>query len=941
MEPDKIIIKGARQHNLKNLYLEIPKRKLVVLTGPSGSGKSSLAFDTLFAEGQRRYVESLSAYARQFLGQLDKPDYDYIRGLSPTISIEQKAASNNPRSTVGTITEIYDYLRVLWARVGKQTCTGCGRPVGRMDSATIVKTLMQLAPDTRFLLLAPIVQNRKGEFRDLFDQLRKEGYSRIRLDGELVDLAELDRIPKQVRHTIDVVVDRLVMGPSVEARLTDSVETALKVGDGRCSISIQTREGFQPDQLFSERLGCDLCGLSFPELTPQSFSFNSPLGMCTRCNGLGTALAMDPDKVIDPDLSLEEGAITVWNRRFSRAQRLNWRIVKALVEGYGETLQTPYRDLPESLKQLLLYGSEGELFELTLDGRKRSATLAFEGVLPYLMRRFKEAENEAYREYFAGYLSEAPCDLCQGSRLRAESRAVLVGGKTVVEVNRSTVQECYQFFSNLTLPGNDALIAVELLKEISNRLKFLNDVGLNYLTLDRSGPSLSGGEAQRIRLASQLGSELTGVLYILDEPSIGLHQRDNRRLLATLKHLRDLGNTVIVVEHDRETMEESDWIIDFGPGAGLQGGYVVATGGPDAIRSAPGSLTGRYLRNELAIQIPPRRRPPRRGHLVVRGARANNLKGIDVPFPVGLFTCVTGVSGAGKSSLVNETLYPALARHLYQSNLTVGEHSHIDGLEVIDKVIDIDQSPIGRTPRSNPATYTKVFDHIRSLFARLPESHMYGFQPGRFSFNVKGGRCEACEGAGVRRIEMHFLPDVYVTCEQCGGKRFNDATLRVKYRGHSIADILNLAVEQAGELFQTHRAIQRILRTLLDVGLGYLQLGQPSPTLSGGEAQRIKLSRELAKVATGDTLYILDEPSTGLHFDDIQKLLAVIQTLTDAGNTVIMIEHNLDIIKTADFLVDLGPEGGGAGGEIVVMGTPEQVADHPTSHTGRYLRDLL
>jgi len=937
LEPDKIVIKGAREHNLRNLYVEIPKKQLVVFTGPSGSGKSSLAFDTLFAEGQRRYVESLSAYARQFLGQMEKPEYDYIRGLSPTISIEQKAASNNPRSTVGTITEIYDYLRVLYARVGEQHCYKCGRSVGRMDPASIVRSIMRLDDGTKFLVLAPVVQNRKGEFRDLFDQLRREGFTRVRLDGEVQNLSDLEKVEKHVRHTLDVVVDRLKMREDIQSRLTDSVETALSVGDGRCIVQVPGKD----DQLYSEKLACDHCELAFPELSPQSFSFNSPLGMCKTCNGLGTALRMDPAKVVDSTLSLEAGAVKIWARRYTRGQRLNWRIVRALCAEFGVKMTTVWTKLPKAFRELLLNGSGDEAFLLTIEGRKHAMRTTFEGALPYLLRRFREAESERYREHFATFLTAAPCERCSGTRLRPESSSVLLGGTSIVDVNGMTIESSAAFFDKLLLPGNRGVIASEVLKEIRNRLKFLLNVGLSYLTINRSGPTLSGGEAQRIRLASQLGSELTGVLYILDEPSIGLHQRDNRKLLSTLKHLRDMGNSVIVVEHDRETMEESDYVLDFGPGAGKTGGEIVAAGPPKAIEENPNSITGKYLTGELEIEVPKKRKKPKRGHIRIVGATMNNLQSVDAKIPIGLFTCVTGVSGAGKSTLINEILYPAVARALHDSKRPIGAHGRIDGLELFNKVIDIDQSPIGRTPRSNPATYTKVFDQIRNLFAKLPESRMYGYKPGRFSFNVKGGRCEACEGAGVRKIEMHFLADVFVTCEECRGRRFNDATLRVKYKGYTISDILDMPVNQANELFQNHRTTSRILQTLVDVGLGYIHLGQSSPTLSGGEAQRVKLSRELAKVATGDTLYILDEPSTGLHFDDIKKLLHVIHALVEAGNTVVMIEHNLDIIKTADYVIDLGPEGGSSGGTIVAAGTPEQVAQESGSYTGHYLRELL
>ena len=937
MEPDKIIVKGAREHNLKNLHVEIPKRQLVVFTGPSGSGKSSLAFDTLFAEGQRRYVESLSAYARQFLGQMEKPDYDHIRGLSPTISIEQKAASNNPRSTVGTITEIFDYLRVLYARVGQQHCHQCGRPVGKMEPASIVASVLRLEEGTRFMVLAPLVQNRKGEFRDLLDQLRREGFTRVRLGGEVIELTGLEKLEKNVRHTLDVVVDRLKMREGIASRVTDSIETALRVGEGRCIVHEMGSE----DHLYSEKLACDHCEIAFPELSPASFSFNGPLGMCKTCNGLGTALRMDPGKVVEPGVSLDDGAIRIWARRYTRGQRLNWRVVKALVSEFGHRMSDAWEDLSDGLRALLLHGSEGERYKLQLEGRKHATSTDFEGALPYLMRRFKEAESESYREHFAAYLTQALCDDCGGARLRKESRAVLVGDKSVTDVNSMTIEDAHRHFETIDLPGNQGVIAGEVLKEIRSRLRFLINVGLNYLDLSRSGPSLSGGESQRIRLASQLGSELTGVLYILDEPSIGLHQRDNRRLLSTLKHLRDMGNSVIVVEHDRETMEEADYLVDFGPGAGRTGGEIVSAGPPKDVIADPKSITGRYLKGELDIDLPSARKAPDKGLIRVVGATMNNLNNVTAEIPVGLFTCVTGVSGAGKSTLINEILYPAVSLALHESKRQIGAHESIEGIEVFDKVIDIDQSPIGRTPRSNPATYTKLFDQIRNLFAKLPEARMYGYKPGRFSFNVKGGRCEACQGAGVRKIEMHFLADVFVTCEQCGGRRFNEATLRVKYKGYSISDVLDLTIAEAAEIFQNHRTTSRVLKTLIDVGLDYVQLGQSSPTLSGGEAQRVKLSRELAKIATGDTLYILDEPSTGLHFDDIKKLLAVVHRLVDAGNTVVMIEHNLDIIKTADHIIDLGPEGGAGGGDIVVAGTPEEVAAHPTSYTGHYLRELL
>jgi len=941
MEIDRVVITGARQHNLKNVTVEIPKKKLVILTGVSGSGKSSLAFDTLYAEGQRRYIESLNAYARQFLGQMDKPLYDSIRGLAPTISIEQKAASGNPRSTVGTITEIHDYLRVLWARVGRLACHQCGRPVSQQSSQQIVEEIASLAPGTKFLLLAPLVKERKGEHRDFLEQVRKAGFSRVRVDGVVVSLDEVDdiRLNKKKKHTLDAVVDRLVAKEGMSQRLNDSVETALRYGQG---VVVVAPEG-QPEKVMSQHRACHHCGISFPEPSPQLFSFNSPQGMCPECSGLGTRMEMDPELVVpNPDLTINEGAVKPLG---AVGEGTGWGtdLVRAVARERGIDLNKPWRVLPSAHRKVILYGTGGERVRVSVKGSWGAGAfrMRFEGAINSMMRRMRETQSEDMREYYQRFLSNRPCSACGGRRVRSEALGVRIGGRNIAEATALSVEAALEFFENLGLKGSEATIAAELLKEIRSRLRFLRDVGLGYLTLDRPAPSLSGGEGQRIRLASQIGSELTGVIYVLDEPSIGLHQRDNRKLLAALKHLRDIGNTVVVVEHDREAMEEADWIVDFGPGAGRHGGHVVAAGTPKEIRASRESLTGRYLTGELEIPLPAARRPSDGRKLTVVGARENNLQDVTVDIPLGQFVTVTGVSGAGKSTLVNQILYPAAARALYKSDLPVGAHEKVVGLQHIDKVIDIDQSPIGRTPRSNPATYTKLFDCIRDFFALLPEARMHGYTPGRFSFNVKGGRCEACEGDGVKRVEMHFLPDVYVPCEVCRGKRFNEATLQVKYNGLSIADVLDLTVDDALQLFKNHPQIRRALETLADVGLGYITLGQSSPTLSGGEAQRVKLSRELSKRSTGRTLYILDEPTTGLHFDDIKKLLRVLDRLVDAGNTVVVIEHNLDVIKTADHIIDIGPDGGDAGGRIVATGTPEAVAGVPASYTGRFLADLL
>jgi excinuclease ABC subunit A len=947
-EPEFITVKGAREHNLKSVTLEIPKKRLVVFTGVSGSGKSSLAFDTLYAEGQRRYVESLSSYARQFLGQMEKPKYDTIRGLSPTISIEQKAASNNPRSTVGTITEVHDYLRVLYASIGVQHCPSCGRQVGKQTAQQIVEAILSLPEGSRILVLAPLVQNRKGEYRDLLGDVQKRGFARVRVDGMIHQLTERLHLDKKLKHDIELVVDRLVVKDGIHSRLTDSVETALREGKGTLVVADADKEqrvgpGIDPeeykkhDRFHSELNACHACGLSFGELAPQSFSFNSPLGSCPDCQGLGTRAEMDPDLIVpDPSLSIRAGAVEPWASGMERGEGWTFEFVEHLARSLKIDLDAPWGDLPKRDRDVVMFGTDA-----APSGNGRSWRIEFEGVVNQLYRRFKATGSEAMRRYYMRYFSDKPCQTCGGERLKPESRAVRIRGTGIVDLSRLTIQEAHAWLGALGLRGNEARIGEELLKEIRNRLKFLLDVGLSYLTLDRPGPSLSGGESQRIRLASQMGSELTGVIYILDEPSIGLHQRDNGKLLATLKRLRDVGNSVIVVEHDEETMEAADWLIDFGPGAGAHGGEIVSAGTPEDVRRDAASLTGAYLSGRREIAVPARRRSEDRGAITVAGARENNLKDLTVSFPLGRMVAVTGVSGAGKSTLVNAILRPALMRLHYGAREVPGKHQALLGHELVDKVIDINQQPIGRTPRSNPATYTKVFDGIREVFAQTPEARAFGYQPGRFSFNVKGGRCEACQGDGMKLVEMHFLADVLVPCEVCGGKRFNEATLRVTFKGKNVAEVLDLSVTEARALFQNHREIARILTTLEDVGLGYIKLGQPSPTLSGGEAQRIKLSRELARVGTGKTLYILDEPTTGLHFEDVKKLLVVLDRLADAGNTVVVIEHNLDVIKCADWVVDLGPEGGEEGGRVIAEGTPEEVARVKASYTGQYLAKVL
>ncbi|MFO0723756.1 MAG: excinuclease ABC subunit UvrA [Myxococcota bacterium] len=934
---DHIEVRGAREHNLKNLDLKLPRDQLVVITGVSGSGKSSLAFDTIYAEGQRRYVESLSAYARQFLEQMSKPDVDAIDGLSPAIAIEQKTTSKNPRSTVGTVTEIYDYLRLLYARVGHPACPNCGKPVSSQTAQQIVDRLLQRDDGTKVVLMAPIVRGRKGEYKKEIGELQKGGYTRLRVDGVLRDIGDELKLDKKKAHDIDVVVDRLVIKSGARQRFSDSVELALRVGEGLVRLSFPDTEA---EELLSEKLACLDCGISLPELEPRTFSFNSPQGACPGCSGLGQIARFDKDLVVpDTSVSLEDGAVAPW------ASKMAWfgPVLEALAKHYKVSMKTPWKDLPARFRDAVLNGSGDEEIKVVFKGADSSYkyTKSFEGVIPNLERRLKETDAESVREGLAEYQRMRPCAECNGARLRKEARVVKVGGMGIHELSALSVRAAQEFFDRVQLDKREKEIAHRILKEIDDRLGFLNAVGLEYLTLDRGAATLSGGEGQRIRLATQIGSSLVGVLYILDEPSIGLHQRDNTRLLGTLKRLRDLGNTVLVVEHDEETISSADWVVDMGPGAGRHGGHVVSAGTPAQIQADPRSLTGQYLSGKKAIPVPPERKKPAKNALWVRGASGNNLRNVDVRFPLGVLTCVTGVSGSGKSTLVNDTLYKALSNAVNGTHEEAAPHRALEGVEAIDKIIDINQSPIGRTPRSNPATYTGLFGDIRDLFANLPEAKMRGYGPGRFSFNVKGGRCESCEGDGIIRIEMHFLPDIFVTCEMCGGRRYNRETLEVQYKGKSIADVLEMTVAEALEFMGALPAMQRKLQTLFDVGLGYIHLGQQATTLSGGEAQRVKLAKELSRRSTGRTVYVLDEPTTGLHFDDVAKLLEVLQKLVEQGNTVIVIEHNLDVIKTADWVIDLGPEGGGGGGEIIAEGTPEEVAEVAASHTGRYLRGPL
>ncbi|MDD4223474.1 MAG: excinuclease ABC subunit UvrA [Candidatus Cloacimonetes bacterium] len=934
----KILIKGASEHNLKNIDLSFPRDQLVVFTGVSGSGKSSLAFDTLYAEGQRRYVESLSAYARQFLGQMEKPRVDYIEGLSPAIAIEQKSASKNPRSTVGTVTEIYDYLRVLFARAGKQYCHICGDPVGSQTVDQMIAHLMQKPAGSKLQILAPIAQGRKGEHKEQFEELRQEGFVRVLINGQLRNLDEEIVLDKKSKHDIDVVIDRVVIKQGVESRLADSLELALKLTDGLVKIDFTDENEIQ---LLSSTNSCARCNIGFEELSPQHFSFNSPIGACPLCNGLGYKLEFDPDLVVpNPELTIMEGAVAPWGRLEVKQDSWTLNTVRNLAKAYDFSLTTPWYQLPDIVKQLILYGSKGKKFKIAWANERGSGSfmMRHEGVIPTLQRRMHETTSEDMRRYYMQYISDKPCPECGGKKLKASSLAVRVGEKNIGDITAYSVREAGEFFDKLKLSGNQLLIAAEILKEIRNRLGFLASVGLHYLSLDRRSPTLSGGESQRIRLASQIGSQLVGVMYILDEPSIGLHQRDNKKLIQMLCQLRDLGNTVIVVEHDEDTIRSADRVVDFGPRAGIHGGEIVVSGGVEEMVKNARSLTGAYLSGRMRIPIPEKRVKADDRVIAIHGAQQNNLKNIDVNIPLGMFVCVTGVSGSGKSSLINQTLYPHLQNHFYRSTHKVGKMKAIEGLEHIDKVICIDQDPIGRTPRSNPSTYIKLFDPIRQLYSKLPASKVRGYNAGRFSFNVRGGRCEACQGAGVNQIEMHFMADIYVTCEVCKGKRYNNETLGIRYKGKNIAEVLDMDVQEAYEFFANIPSIQPKLETLMEVGLDYMKLGQPSTTLSGGEAQRIKLARELSKVSTGSTLYLLDEPTTGLHFDDINRLLKVLAKLVRMGNTVVVIEHNLDVIKTADWVIDLGPEGGEAGGYVVATGTPEEIIENKKSFTGQFLK---
>lgn len=937
MLSDNIIIRGARQHNLKNIDVSLPRNKLIVITGLSGSGKSTLAFDTLYAEGQRRYVESLSAYARQFLERMEKPDMDTIEGLSPAIAIEQKTAGHNPRSTVGTVTEIYDYLRLLFARVGLPHCYQCGKPITSQTLDQIVDQVMSLQDGARIIILAPLVTGQKGTHEKLFKTLMKQGFARVHVDGEIHEIEDMGKLVKNKKHTIRVVVDRLVVNINMKNRLADSLELAMAQGDGVVIVDVVGSESI----LFSEKAACITCGISYPKFTPASFSFNSPQGACSKCDGLGSITEFDPDLIIpDHELSLREGAVVIWANRSSVHFS---EFLDAVTKHYHVDIYAPFKDLPDRFKQALIHGSGDEeiTFYFERGNRRYNYKRPFEGLIPNLQRRYIETDSHQTREEIKQYMNFRPCPACDGERLKPESRAVKIGGKTISGITTLSVLNACTFFENIALKGKSRIIAQRILKEVIERLGFLDNVGLGYLTLDRSANTLSGGESQRIRLATQIGSKLTGVLYVLDEPSIGLHQRDNLRLLRMLMEMRDLGNTVLVVEHDEETIRRADYVIDMGPGAGINGGEVVFSGTPSALLMEKRSLTGRYLSGEMRIEVPKKRRRGNGRRLVIQGASANNLKNLEVVFPLGRFICVTGVSGSGKSTLVLETLYRALSQKLYRARIPVGAYTRLSGLEHIDKVVNIDQSPIGRTPRSNPGTYTGVFTFIRELFSKIPESRARGYKPGRFSFNVKGGRCEACSGDGIIKIEMHFLPDVYVACDVCHGKRYNRETLEIQYKGKNIADVLDMTINQAYRFFKNIGNIRPKLQTLMDVGIGYICLGQAATTLSGGEAQRVKLSRELSKKGTGKTVYFLDEPTTGLHMDDIQKLLTVLNRLVDSGNTVIVIEHNLDVIKTADHIIDLGLEGGDEGGNIIGQGTPEEIAGLSHSYTGQFLKPIL
>ena len=939
-----IVIRGAREHNLKNLSLELPRDRLIVITGLSGSGKSSLAFDTIYAEGQRRYVESLSAYARQFLEQMDKPDVDYIEGLSPAISIEQKTTHRNPRSTVGTVTEIYDYLRLLFARVGTPCCHKCGKPIESQTPQSIVDGILAFPEGTRVQLMAPLVRNRKGTYQKLFTEVKQQGYVRVRVDGEFHHVDDDIPLERYVKHDIDVVVDRLVVKPDARKRFTDSVETCLKLGQGLIRIWAQEPDAEATEVLQSERLACLDCGVVMEELEPRMFSFNNPHGACSRCTGLGAVMEIDPDLVVpDPTLSIRDGAIRPWSIR-RVLDGMYRRALESVCKHYKQPVTKPWNKLPESFRNILLYGSEGEEvdFSFSNDTRTYETRRPFEGVIPNLERRYRDTESSRARDMIAEFMASHTCPDCKGARLRPEVLAVRVAGHTITDVTTLSVGKSLEFFAGLKLDATKTKIAERVIKEIKERLGFLNSVGLNYLSLERQAGTLSGGESQRIRLATQIGSGLVGVLYILDEPSIGLHQRDNKRLLATLERLRELGNTVIVVEHDEETIRAADHVVDLGPGAGAHGGEVVVAGTPEEVMQCKASLTGQYLSGDFVIATPPKRRKGNGNKLKINGASHNNLRNVNVTFPLGTFVCVTGVSGSGKSSLINETLYPAVARKLHgMTRMIPGKFKSIEGMEHIDKIIDIDQSPIGRTPRSNPATYTGLFSPIRELFARTPEARARGYKPGRFSFNVKGGRCEACEGNGLLTIEMHFLPDVYVPCDVCHGARYNRDTLEIRYKGSTITEVLNMTVEEGCAFFKNIPAIYGKLATLHDVGLDYIKLGQAATTLSGGEAQRVKLATELSKRQTGRTLYILDEPTTGLHAADVDKLLTVLHQLVEYGNTVVVIEHNLDVIKTADWIIDLGPEGGDNGGQVIASGTPETLTKRKRSFTGQYLKEKL